>query len=55
MTTIEKEEGLLLPSELIMIHQWQQWNHMFPNVCWSVPDKNKPAGLAQVFTSFCLN
>lgn len=55
MVTIEKEEGLSLPGEALMIFQWQEMPGLFVSACWSVPDKSKPAGLALVFTSFCLD
>ncbi len=49
VTTIE--DHISLPSEGLMIHQWQEMPDLFDSVVWT----NKPNKTEQVFTSYCLN
>lgn len=49
------EDHIPPPSELLMIHQWQEMPDLFEDASWSVPAPEKPAGRALVFTSYCLN
>ena len=45
------EYHIALPSELIMVYQWQELPSLFHDVCWT----NRPNKLQLVFTSYCLN
>lgn len=49
------ENHISLPSEEIMVHQWQMMPGLFYDACWSYKDKAKPYGRTLVFTSYCLN
>lgn len=45
------EPHIDLPSEGIMVYQWQEMPDLFHSACWT----NKPNKTELVFTSYCLN
>jgi len=49
--SIKIEFHIGLPSEAIMVHQWQELPWLFECACWS----DKPERKKLIFTSYCLN
>lgn len=52
MINIDCEKTLLLPSERIMIHQWQEHSYLFQQVAWSTKEGKYSR---MIFTVFCMN
>lgn len=52
---IQQEEGITLPSEKLMIYQWQTFPNWFEAIVWSYKDKKSRSGYTTVFTSYCMN
>jgi len=48
---MKTEFHIALPSEKLMIHQWQEMPKLFEAICW----RNRPYRTKLVFTSYCMN